>query len=104
MTLDLNLEHMPPPPSRKDFPIGVIGAGFIVRDVHLVAYQRAGYNVVAITALDPAMAHEAAAARGIPKVYTSNEELLADPSVKVMDIAGPPAEQLGARRAVWRCQ
>jgi len=36
MTLDLNLEHMPPPPSRKDFPIGVIGAGFIVRDVHLV--------------------------------------------------------------------
>ena len=100
MTLDLNLEHMPPPPSRKDFPIGVIGAGFIVRDVHLVAYQRAGYNVVAITALDPAMAHEAAAARGIPKVYTSNEELLADPSVKVIDIAVPPAEQLGVIRQV----
>ena len=29
MILDLNLEHMPPPPSRKDYPIGVIGAGFL---------------------------------------------------------------------------
>jgi len=91
---------MPPPPSRKDYPIGVIGAGFIVRDVHLVAYQRAGYNVAAITALAPEMAREVAAARGIPRVYDSNEALLADRSLEVIDIAVPPAEQLGVIRQV----
>ncbi len=102
MTLDLNLEHMPPPPPRRDYPIGVIGAGFIVRDVHLVAYQRAGFNVVAITAVDAAMARDAAALRGIPKVYATNEELLADPSIQVLDVAVPPAEQLGVIRQIVR--
>ena len=42
------LNHVPPPPSKKDFRIGVVGSGFIVRDVQLVAYQDAGYNPIAI--------------------------------------------------------
>lgn len=100
MTIDLNLEHMPPPPRKRDYRIGVIGAGFVVRDQHLVAYQRAGYNVVAITAKAPEMAREVAAARGIPTVYPTNEELLADPSIEVLDVAVPPAEQLGVIRQI----
>ena len=38
MEIDLNLEHLPPLPRRRDFRIGAIGAGFIMRDIHLVAY------------------------------------------------------------------
>ena len=38
MGIDLNLEHLPVPPRRKDYRIGAIGAGFIMRDIHLVAY------------------------------------------------------------------
>ena len=49
MDIDLNLGHMPPLPSKRDWRIGCIGAGFIMRDVHLVAYRDAGYNPVAIT-------------------------------------------------------
>ena len=35
--LDLELNHMPQPPMRRDWRIGAIGSGFIMRDVHLVA-------------------------------------------------------------------
>ena len=52
MNIDLNLEHLPVPPRKKDYRIGAIGAGFIMRDIHLVAYQNAGFNVVAIASKD----------------------------------------------------
>jgi len=45
MDIDLNLEHLPVFPRRKDYRIGAIGAGFIMRDIHLVAYKNAGFNV-----------------------------------------------------------
>ena len=93
--IDLNLEHMPPLPVKKDYRIGAIGAGFIMRDVHLVAYSRAGYNVAAIYDLDPAQAREAVAARGVPKVCETLRELLADTSLEVIDIAVPPDQQPG---------
>ena len=99
MTVDLNLEHMPPPPKKKDYRIGAIGAGFIMRDCHLVAYRHAGYNVVAITAQPPEQARAVAQLRGIPKVYDTNEELLADPTIEVVDIAVPPHHQLPIVRA-----
>jgi predicted dehydrogenase len=94
MTVDLNLEHVAPLPKKKDYRIGAIGAGFIMRDCHLVAYRNAGYNVVAITSLPPDQAREVAKARGIPKVYDTTAELLADPSIEVVDIAVPPHQQL----------
>jgi len=93
--IDLNLEHMPQPPRKKDYRIGVIGAGFIVRDVHLVAYQRAGFNVQAIACADAAQAREVASARRVPRAYESVDELLSDESLEVLDIAVPPGEQLG---------
>ena len=52
MNIDLNLEHLPVLPRKKDYRIGAIGAGFIMRDIHLVAYKNAGFNVVAIAAKD----------------------------------------------------
>ncbi|HBY61791.1 MAG TPA: oxidoreductase [Solibacterales bacterium] len=93
MDLDLDLEHMPRPPLRTDYRIGAIGAGFIMRDVHLVAYQRAGFPVAAIASANREEAAEAARARGVPKVHATWRELLEDPEIEVLDIAVPPHAQ-----------
>ena len=88
--LNLELKHMPPPPIRRDYRIGAIGSGFIMRDVHLVAYKKLGLHVAAITGLPVDQAREVAAAREIEQVYESYETLIADPSIQVLDIAVPP--------------
>ena len=98
MTVDLNLEHHAPPPKKKDYRIGAIGAGFIMRDCHLVAYRNAGYSVVAITSQPPEQAREVAELRRIPKVFNTNEALLADRSIEIVDIAVPPHLQLAIVR------
>jgi predicted dehydrogenase len=85
--LDLDLHHQAPRPARKGYRIGAIGAGFIMRDVQLVAYRNAGYNVAAITN------GEVARLRGIPQVYENWRELVADPSIEVLDVAVPPHAQ-----------
>jgi predicted dehydrogenase len=90
MHVDLNLEHLPPTPLKKDYRIGAIGAGFIMRDVQLVAYGNAGLSVVAIASKHAAHAREVAELRGIPKVYDTWQELLDDSSIEVLDIAVPP--------------
>jgi predicted dehydrogenase len=87
------LNHVASPPSRKDFAIGVIGAGFIVRDIQLVAYQKAGYNVVGIASDNQAQAAEVAELRGIQRCYDTVEQLLDDPGIEVVDIAVPPHVQ-----------
>lgn len=50
---ELELATLPEMPKRLDYRIGIIGAGFIVRNCHLEAYRKAGFNPVAITSLDP---------------------------------------------------
>jgi hypothetical protein len=97
--IDLELEYLTPTPANTSFGIGAVGAGFIMRDVQLVAYRNAGYNVVAITSRTPEIANEVAEARGIPNVYDTFDEMLADSSVKIVDIAVPPDQQLGIVRA-----
>lgn len=102
MSLDLNLEHIAPPPVRKDYGIGVVGAGFIVRDVQLVAYGHAGYNVRAIACDVPEQARAVAALRGVPKAYDTYQDLLADPEVEIVDIAVPPHVQIDVVREAVR--
>jgi predicted dehydrogenase len=94
MTIDLNLEHHAPIAKKKDYLIAAVGAGAIMRHCHLVAYGHAGYRVAAITSQPPEQAREVARLHGIPKVYDSHEELLADPAIAVVDIAVPPYVQL----------
>lgn len=81
-------------PRRRDWRIGVVGAGFIVRECHLVAYRKAGFNPVAIAAASPTRAGEVAALRGIPRVHPTPEALLDDPEIEVLDLAVPPAAQV----------
>jgi predicted dehydrogenase len=91
--MDLSLDYLPRLPRRKDFRIGCIGAGFIMRDCHLVAYRQAGFNPVAITSRHPERAQAVAGQHGIPRVHSTLAELLADPEVEVLDVAVPPDVQ-----------
>src|SRR5213078_535676 len=90
---DLSLDYLPRLPKRKDFRIGCVGAGFIMRDCHLVAYRQAGFNPVAIASHSRASAAAVAAQHQIPRVHNSVGELLADADVEVLDIAVPPDVQ-----------
>ena len=71
------LDYLPRLPRRKDFRIGCIGAGFIMRDCHLVAYRQAGFNPVAIASRTPARAQAVAQQHNIPRCYDTIDELLA---------------------------
>ena len=90
----MNLNIHPRLPRRMDFRIGILGSGFIIRDCHLVAYRKAGFNPVAIASRSPAHAEQAARQHHIPKVCRNYAELLDDPSVEVLDIAVPPDAQV----------
>ena len=73
--------------------IGICGAGGIVDGAHLPAYLKAGLEVVAIFDTDYAKASDVAKRHGIPTVYKTLAELLADPKVEIVDIAVPAAAQ-----------
>jgi predicted dehydrogenase len=93
--------HRPTLPRRNDWRIGCVGAGFIMADCHLVAYRQAGFNPVAIASRTPERARVVAARHAIPAVHETVDALLADPSVEVLDVAVPPADQPDLiRRAV----
>ena len=86
-------------PRRRDWRVGCVGAGFVMRDCHLPAYRQHGLTPVAIASRTPP--HELAAAFGIPTVHESVDALLADPAVDVLDLAVPPQAQPDLiRRAV----
>jgi predicted dehydrogenase len=89
----LNLDYRPRLPPKTDYGIGVIGAGFIVRDCHLLAYQNAGFRRVGIASRTRASAEEAARLRGVERVYGAWQELIRDPEVEILDIGVPPDRQ-----------
>jgi predicted dehydrogenase len=79
-------------------PVAVVGAGAIVDVAHLPAYRAAGLEVTGIFDIDSQRAHEVAARHGLPRVYSSLEELLGDPHPRVVDIAVAPQAQPGIVR------
>ena len=88
-------------------PIIIIGAGGIVNDAHLPAYQLAGFPVAGIYDIDPAKANRTAQQFGIPRVFTGMDELIAElPGNAIIDLAVPGSailpvlRQLPARTAV----
>lgn len=91
--MDLNLNQLAPLPVRSDFGIGAVGAGFIMRDVQLPAYAKAGFKVVGITSRTPEIAREVAELRAIPRFFDTLDEMLQDPEISILDIAVPPHKQ-----------
>ena len=75
-------------------PIVIIGAGGIVSDAHLPAYKKANFPVRGIYDPDVEKAKQCAENYSIEKIYSSEEEALADKDV-VFDIAVPPQVLLG---------
>lgn len=88
----------PPMPKRKDWRIGSVGAGFIMKDCQLVAYRDMGFRSVAITSANRAESEAVAKEFDIPKVYDSWMELLQDDSIEILDIAIPPHVQIDVVR------
>ncbi len=92
-TTNLGLNYLPRLPWRKDFRIGCVGAGFIMRDCHLVAYRQAGFNPVAIASRVPSHARAVADLHRITRCRSTVADLLADADIEVLDIAVPPDVQ-----------
>src|SRR5262249_46456230 len=93
MSTDLQLNCLPRLPRNKAPGIGCVGAGFMMRDCHLVAYRQAGFNPVAIASHSKAHAQAVAEQHEIARCHASVADLLADPAVRVVDIAVPPDVQ-----------
>jgi predicted dehydrogenase len=91
--MDPALDYLPRLPRRKDVRIGCVGAGFIMRDCHLVAYRNAGFNPVAIASRNPERAKAVAEQHHIPRSHATVPDLLADSEIEVLDIAVPPDVQ-----------
>ncbi|MEO1010094.1 MAG: Gfo/Idh/MocA family oxidoreductase [Bacteroidota bacterium] len=75
----MKLSYKPVLPREKR-PIYIIGAGGIVRDAHLPAYQKAGFTVAGITNRTRKRAEDLAHTFNIPKVYDTTSEMIADAS------------------------
>ena len=80
-----------PAPPRQKFPIVCIGAGGVMRNAHLPAYQMCGFEVVGIYDTDPSLAEELAEKFEIPFVASSLLEFIASaPDECIFDLATPP--------------
>jgi len=104
-TIDLRPEeYQPTPPDRKDYGIGFIGCGGIVRGAHLPAYQRFGYRVVAACDVVESAVKQVQERFGVPRVTTSIDDMLENPEVQIIDLAVhgsqrlPIVEHICARR------
>lgn len=96
MSLQAPLDELVRSDSRGPLPdlgVGIVGAGWIVRECHLPAYRGAGVNVVAIASRTPGRAADLAARFGITRVAASWREILDDPGVEILDVAFPPDRQ-----------
>src|ERR1700722_4458137 len=77
----------------REFKIGCIGAGFIMADVQLLAYAKAGFPVVPIASRQAEKAAEVAKRWKIATVHQTPHELIENPDVEIVDIAFPPDQQ-----------
>ncbi|MEO0795494.1 MAG: Gfo/Idh/MocA family oxidoreductase [Verrucomicrobiota bacterium] len=86
------IDYHPQLPQEKR-PIYIIGAGGIVKDAHLPAYRKAGFEVAGITNRTRARADGLAEQFGIPNVFDSIEELIAAaPENAIFDLTLMPAQ------------
>lgn len=87
----------------RDFTIGAIGSGFIMGDVQLAAYDKAGFRVKGVSSRDQASSKKVVDRWGLEKVYSSVAELLDDEDIDIVDVAIPPHAQIDIiREAVKR--
>ena len=88
------INYLPEMPADSSRRIAIAGAGAIVTGAHLPAYALAGFNVAGIWNRTRARAEAAAQRFGIERVYENVDQLVADDSVEIVDIALIPDVQL----------
>lgn len=80
-------------------PIVMIGAGGIVRDAHLPAYGKTGFDVAGIFDIDISRAHSVADDWSLKRVYQSLEQAVEENGTEaVYDLATPPDAIAGILR------
>ncbi len=86
---------------RSPRPIVILGAGGIVRDAHLPAYRKAGFEVAALCDVNEERARALAADYGIPQAFGSiGAAVAAAPPGAVFDIALVPDQFPAALEAL----
>ena len=83
----------------NDVGVAIIGTGFI-GTVHLWALRRLGVRVTGVLGSSADRGAERAAALGVPRAYTSLDELLADPAVDVVHVTSPNNAHYGQVKAI----
>jgi predicted dehydrogenase len=79
---------MPKPFSKETIGVGVAGTGFI-GPAHVEALYRNGIRVLGLAERTREKAEETAAELGIPRVYGSLVEMVADPDIDIVHITTP---------------
>ncbi|MEM2240485.1 MAG: Gfo/Idh/MocA family oxidoreductase [Candidatus Bathyarchaeia archaeon] len=74
---------------RRDYGIGVVGAGWVFHNYHMPAYRRAGFNVVAVSDIKDEALERAKKAWGIEKTFKDYREMLKLDEIDIVDIATP---------------
>jgi predicted dehydrogenase len=88
----MNISYKPILPE-SSMPIIIIGASGIVKDAHLPAYKKAGFNVIGITNRTRLKAEKLAAEFNIPNVYDSVADAVKQaPANTVYDITIMPEQ------------
>lgn len=80
-------DYQPTAPQKKDYGIGIVGCGGIVRHAHLPAYRQFGYRVVGCCDINPEAVRAAQEQFEIPFGTTEIEELIARDDVEILDVA-----------------
>jgi predicted dehydrogenase len=92
----MNLPDPMPELPRVKRPIYVVGAGGIVRDAHLPAYNLAGFDVAGITDVNIDRAKQTAAEFGVGQAFDDLPAMVsAAPPEAVYDVAVPASAVLG---------
>ncbi len=82
-------QNWPRPAKAK--PVVLIGAGGIVRDAHLPAYRKAGFDVAGVFDIDSARAHSLADDWALKRVFSSLAQAVEENGANaVYDLATPP--------------
>ena len=102
ITIPTQLDYKPQFPENYRPGIGIIGCGTIAKVGHLPAYNKYGQKVVGVYDINPEATANVREQFGVQKVYSSLEELLADPEIQVVDVCTHPIERVAIMKAALR--
>jgi predicted dehydrogenase len=80
--------------NNKPIPFAYVGAGFVAQRIHIPNFcSLPNCRFVALAEARAELGQEVAGRHGIPKVYTSHEQIAADPDIEAVGVSGPYALQ-----------